>query len=192
MLLLVSGASKTMQKYAHSPHLGVLHTPHTGNKIGKLSLRFDEHKFVRMLNRMRGMKPMWVVAPDVPFNAMETTRLFEIWEPVIRSYGFRVAYVTQDGQEEVPVPWDRMDCLFIGGTTKYKLGAYVRRLVQEAKRCGKWIHMGRVNSVTRIQYAQSIGVDSVDGTGYSMAPETNIPKALRVLENEQLALQLGL
>lgn len=84
MLLLVSGASKTVQKYAHSPHMGILHTPFTGNKIGKLSLPFvadngafagfDEQKFIRMLNRMRDTDPLWVVATAVPFDAKGTTR----------------------------------------------------------------------------------------------------------------------
>ncbi len=43
-------------------------------------------------------------------------------------------------------------------------------LAQEAKRLGKWLHMGRVNSLARIHYAESIGCDSVDGTHIIFEP----------------------
>ena len=69
----------------------------------------------------------------------------------------------KDGLEHYGLP-DDFDAFFIGGSTAWKLGRQARELAQEAKRLGKWVHMGRVNTLSRIHYAESIGCDSVDGT----------------------------
>jgi len=50
--------------------------------------------------------------------------------------------------------------------------------------------MGRVNSFQRLQYAFELGCDSVDGSGFSMFPDTYIPKFLRYLERPQMSLGL--
>lgn len=62
------------------------------------------------------------------------------------------------------MPWDEFDALFIGGTTRWKLSEAAHELAAEAKRRGKWLHMGRVNSWPRMQIASAMGCDSVDGT----------------------------
>jgi hypothetical protein len=36
--------------------------------------------------------------------------------------------------------------------------------VRDARRRGKWVHMGRVNGLRRLRIALDFGVDSVDGT----------------------------
>ncbi len=41
--------------------------------------------------------------------------------------------------------WHRLDALFVGGSTYFKLGPTAAGLVREAKRRGLWTHMGRVN-----------------------------------------------
>ena len=48
----------------------------------------------------------------------------------------------------------------------------------EAKRRGKHVHMGRVNSLTRLRYADHIGCDSADGTYLVFGPDVNLPKLL--------------
>jgi hypothetical protein len=62
--------------------------------------------------------------------------------------------------------------------TEWKKGAIARGLVGEAKALGLQVHMGRVNSGVRTQYAEAIGCDSVDGTYLTFAPDTNFPKIL--------------
>ena len=62
------------------------------------------------------------------------------------------------------IPWDEFDCLFIGGADDFKEGPLVSDACREAKRRGKWVHMGRVNGLRRLRVAQEFGVDSVDGT----------------------------
>lgn len=72
---------------------------------------------------------------------------------------------------------------------EWKLGPEVRPLVDEARRLGKWVHMGRVNSRKRFEFARAIGCDSVDGTYLTNGADTNLPKLLAwVRGNEQLDL----
>lgn len=120
----------------------------------------------------------FVVAPDVVGDAAATLALSAPMLPRIRALGFPVAFVAQDGLENLTVPWDTFDCLFIGGSTEWKVGPAAARLVAEAKRYGKWVHMGRVNSRERIQYAAAIGCDSVDGTYLAFGPNVNLPTVL--------------
>jgi len=142
---------------------------------------FDEDAFVALLDRISGARGcLWVVAPDVVGDSVRTADLFREWEPRIRSYGFPVAFVAQDGL--IDPPWHRFDCLFIGGSTEYKLSAPVARLVAVAKSRGKLVHMGRVNSLRRMRYAHDIGVDSIDGTSFSRFGDTWIPGALARME----------
>ena len=146
---------------------------------------FNEKAFVNYLGKIQGKEGcLFVNAPDVVGDAELTLERFHHWQPIIKSYGLPVALVAQDGLDKHEVPWTMFEALFIGGTTEFKLGEYVKELVREAKERGKFVHMGRVNSKKRIEYAISIGCDSVDGSGYSMFPDTNIPKALAVLNQQ--------
>lgn len=62
--------------------------------------------------------------------------------------------------------------------TEWKEGAVALRLLQEAQSRGKWVHMGRVNSGRRYDYARYIGCDSADGTYLTFGPDINLPKLL--------------
>ena len=181
--------------------LGYIDTPAQGNKRpegvafcldnGCFSDRWDEAKWWRFLqgNSHAADDCLFAVAPDVVGDAFATTQRFRKWGKKIRGLGYPVAYVAQDGLENLrgrttdggltfPVPWGDFDCLFIGGSTKWKLGAAAREIVAEAKARDKWVHMGRVNSERRWLYAQAIGCDSVDGTYLTYGPDVNLPKLL--------------
>ena len=134
---------------------------------------------------------LFVTAPDVVGDAAATLRRSEHFLPLIRHYTpFRAALVAQDGLEDLDVPWDEFDTLFIGGSTAWKLGPAARALVSEANRRLKWVHMGRVNSLKRLRYADAIGCDSADGTYLTYAPDENLPRLLAWLRavNEQAPL----
>lgn len=60
----------------------------------------------------------------------------------------------------------------------WKRGPVARQFVAEAKRRGKQVHMGRVNSAMMFRYAQAIGCDSADGTYLTFGPDENLPKLL--------------
>lgn len=61
---------------------------------------------------------------------------------------------------------------------EWKLGPVPRVLAAEAKARGKWVHMGRVNSRKRYEYARRIGCDSVDGTFLTRGPDRRLPELL--------------
>lgn len=99
--------------------------------------------------------------------------------PLIRDLGIPAAFVGQDGAElDEDLDWDSFDVLFLGGSDAWKLGEGAAKLVAEAKRRGKWVHMGRVNSYKRYAYAASIGCDSADGTFLAFGPAKNLPRLL--------------
>jgi hypothetical protein len=134
----------------------------------------------------------FAVAPDVVGDAWRTRLRAAPWLAKIRGLGYPAAYVAQNGLENLPVPWEDFDVLFIGGDTAWKLGPHARALVAEAKRRGKWVHMGRVNSERRLRYAQAIGCDSADGTFIAFAPDTNLPRVMTWLRGTaHPALDLG-
>lgn len=125
----------------------------------------------------------FAVAPDVPFDAAATLERSRPWLPRIRSLSIPAALAAQDGLENLDVPWDEFDVLFIGGTTEWKLGHEAALLIAEAKRYGKHVHMGRVNSEKRLRYARFIGCDSADGTYIAHGPDTNLPDVLAWLRS---------
>lgn len=193
MLLLVSGATKTMQKYKGHPNLGAFLTPRTGNSQKTLEKfiwaadnaafsNFNEERFIKMLEKIKGSDCKFVACPDKVCDDVVTLKLFHVWQPIIKKYNLPVALVLQDGMIADGIPYNILDAIFIGGSTEFKLGEEVRKIVKKAKEMGKWIHMGRVNSNKRLRYAYEIGCDSVDGSGYSMFPDKKIPEALRFLE----------
>lgn len=95
------------------------------------------------------------------------------------SYGCQSSRSTaQDGCDELGVPWDEFEVLFIDGSTEWKIGPVAQRLSAEAKARGKGVHMGRVNSRRRLGVAEWFGCDSADGTFLAFGPETNLPKLL--------------
>lgn len=120
----------------------------------------------------------FAVAPDVVGDAAATLARSLPWLPRIRALGYPAAFVAQNGLEDLQVPWDELDALFIGGDTAWKLGRHARALITEAKRRGKWVHMGRVNSARRLRYATATGCDSADGTYLTRGPDRNLPNVL--------------
>ncbi len=190
--LLVSGSTASMKRLLAGPcrdHLGILLIPRCCNVAWPLSTglpwaadngcfnSLDEVKFRRMLARVAGQPGLlWVCCPDVVADAQATLELFATWEPELRSVGVPIAFVGQDGIEDLPVPWERFDCFFIGGSTRWKLSNAAGDLAAEAKDRGKLVHMGRVNSRKRMEHALRIGCDSVDGSGMSKWGDAHIAK----------------
>jgi hypothetical protein len=121
---------------------------------------------------------LFATAPDVVGDALATLERSTPFLPVIRSLGYPAAFVAQDGAEDTGVPWDELDCLFIGGTTEWKLSSAAASLVNQARAHGKWAHMGRVNSWKRWQVADAWGCDSCDGTYIAFAPDRWLPDVL--------------
>ena len=185
--------------------MGFIDTPAQGNKrpsglvwcadngcFGK-GYPGDE-KWVEWLRKNQADAGMclFATAPDVVGDAAATLERSAPWLPVIRELGYPAALVAQDGLEDLEIPWDEFDVLFIGGSTGWKLGAAVRQLVKEAKDHGKKVHMGRVNSLRRYRYAEAIGCDTVDGTFLVFGPDKNLGRLQNWIRNLEDQPQLDI
>lgn len=125
---------------------------------------------------------LFVVAPDVVGNAWATfDRSFPLL-PLIRQFGYRAAYVTQDGQDRFDPPWDHFDVLFVGGSNAWKDSEASWALCREAKQRGKSVHVGRVNGLARLARCRREGVDSVDGTMLNYHPTRMWDRLCRILD----------
>lgn len=126
---------------------------------------FRKDEFLALLEREKGHRAdcLFVTAPDVVASARRTLEIFERWAP--RLEGWKVALVCQDGQEDLPMPWEQIEAVFIGGTNKFKCSDAAAHIVRAAKILEKWVHIGRVNDPARWKHFEEMGADSVDGTG---------------------------
>lgn len=127
--------------------------------------RFEADTFVKTLAKHEPRRDLcrFVAAPDVVGCARRTLECFRYWQPRIAKWP--VAFVAQDGQEDLDIPWDNCVAVFIGGTTDWKMGKHAAHIVKAAKVMGKWCHVGRINTPGRLEYFEELGADSCDGTG---------------------------
>lgn len=127
--------------------------------------RLDIDAFEALLARESHHKDkcLFVAAPDIVGSAQRTLELFERFRPLLE--GWRVALVCQDGQESLPIPWDDIAAVFIGGSTNWKCSPHVEQIIRTAQLLGKWVHAGRVNTPQRWKHFEQLGVDSCDGNG---------------------------
>ena len=132
---------------------------------GCFNEKWQSDHWLDWLERMRAVPGcLFAVVPDKVGDAYATRQLFSEWCAVVTDLGYRAAYVAQNGATCASIPWDDIACVFIGGDTEWKLGHQAEAITREAKRLGKWVHMGRVNSLKRLRHAKAIGCDSADGT----------------------------
>lgn len=199
-MLLVSGSTATVRRLAERwpDRLGLLLTPANRNSVGSVLKTglpwavdngafsgFDAARFRSLLRRVTG-KPrcLFVVCPDRVGDARGTARLHDLWRFEVTATGQAVAYVLQDGQEDFALP--PAEAYFIGGSTRWKLSEAAADLAGEAKRRGAWLHMGRVNSLRRMEVAADMGCDSIDGSSASMYGDKYIHRYLQWLGRIEL------
>jgi DNA-binding XRE family transcriptional regulator len=198
MVRYITGVNnKAVQAVAHEHSIGLLVTPDTARSLTRHIAGypfwaadnacfnhpedFDADKYLAWLSTFpleQRSSCLFAPAPDVVGDAVKTLERSAPVLPLIRSLGFKAALVAQDGLENLTVPWDELDVLFIGGSTEWKLSPAARELSAEAKRRGKRIHMGRVNSFKRLKIADDFGCDTADGTYLAFGPTINLPRLL--------------
>ena len=127
--------------------------------------QFEPEAFRSLLKRESDSRNLcrFVAVPDIVANARRTLEVFDAWHEELNNWP--LAFVAQDGQEALPIPWSFVSAIFIGGTTSFKLSHAARDIIKTAKAIGKWVHAGRVNTPARFEYFESLGADSIDGTG---------------------------
>lgn len=208
MILLVSGATVTVARYSPHPHLGRFVQPANGNDMalfcaapgdkgadnGMLNRDgFSPDRYLDMCDALRGCPGLrFVPAPDAvwwhgatPRGDWSATKLmFGQWRPALVARGLPIAIVAQDGAIVDDVPWDMIDALFIGGSTAWKEGAGAAFLIGAARHRNKWVHIGRINSLRRLNafrtlsWLGGVNPNSFDGGQFSRFPDTYIPQWL--------------
>jgi hypothetical protein len=146
----------------------------------------------------------FAVAPDVVADHGAT--LERSWPMLrrIREVGLPVALCAQNGADVDDLPWSYFDAVFLAGIVEctlcqwvpnvqdlpvdrcptghdvreWKEGETAAAIAAEAKRLGKWVHMGRVNTQQRMMVAKRMGCDSADGTFLTYGPDVNLPRLL--------------
>jgi len=138
--------------------------------------RFNRQAFEALLKRESSKKDLcrFVAVPDVVGSARRTLEVFDYWYPLLG--GWNLALVAQDGQEDLPIPWEYLAAIFIGGSTRFKESDAVKQIIKAAKAMDKWVHVGRVNTPGRLEGFIEIGADSVDGSG--LARYTHMREAI--------------
>ena len=123
---------------------------------------WDADAFYKLLAWASGQDtaPLWVAVPDVVGDKAGTLVKWAEWEPVLRPYGWPLAFVVQDGMTTEDVPTGA-DVIFVGGSTKWK-----RRTLGMWCDGFKRVHIGRVNSERFLWICTEYGAESVDGTGW--------------------------
>jgi hypothetical protein len=130
---------------------------------------------------------LFATVPDVVGDAAATLDRWQRHAWQVHDAGYPAAYVLQDGADALP--WDEFDCLFVGGTTSYKMSDSARQFAREARARNKWVHVGRVNSWSRFD-AWRNDADSCDGTFLAFGPARNAARLVRWLDRASLEPQI--
>jgi hypothetical protein len=199
MLILLNKYPRSVEKWTGSPHVGLFVTPMRTHQIPAMAAsglpwaadngcfrRFDRAGIYAMFRAVREHLGgcLFVAAPDVVGDGAETLGQFYYWLDMMadadENLSIPVALVAQDRMEELDLDYavGLADAVFIGGTTGYKLSRAAATVAAEFRRRGKWVHMGRVNTLGRIRAAFAMGCDSIDGSGFNLFPDANMPGAL--------------
>ncbi len=203
IVLVTHGGLKYQERVRTTPErFGFLVTPRCacplaacpGAVVGVDNDRFNacysESAFVRAVENVLpyAERVRFVTAPDVVCDGAATLREFAHWEPRLRPYGLPLALALQNGMTSSSIPWAALQAVFVGGDDEFKDSLATAGLIREAQRRGKWVHVGRCNTVRRFQWFGALGVDSIDGSGFARFQDSQID----IYERHTRATQLSL
>ena len=148
----------------------------------KNGTKWDEKKWLRLAKRIsKKERVQWAVVPDVVTDREATLRSYQRWAGFMKyQLGFRLAMAVQDGMTPTDIPTDDgdsigPDTIFVGGSTEWKW-----RVLHIWVKAFPHVHVGKVNSLKQLTAAHDAGAESIDGSGFSFAPQR---KALRQFHN---------
>ncbi|MGI5281733.1 hypothetical protein ACQEVF_59330 [Nonomuraea polychroma] len=193
-LYLAPPSTGRIREHIHAGRLGAIVTPSSGNRVpeegwwaadsGIFGKEYvGDEAYMRWLEDRAEFadRCLFATAPDVPFNSFASINRSYPYLERIREMGYPVALVAQDYMEVCDWwDWDDFDCLFIGGSTAWKLSPAAAVLARVAASICKWVHLGRCNSLKRYRYAARVmDADSADGTLLTNGPDKHLPSVLR-------------
>ena len=152
---------------------------------------FDDDRYIRFLHRYISGAD-WVVLPDVVCNKAETLQKSYRYIDIIRDIkaDVKMLIVWQDGmtQEDIRPLLSMGIGVFVGGSTEGKL-SNVNWIAEECRRYNVWCHVGRINTLIRLEKMYNAKVNSFDGSGIVRFLPTLKLLATRI-KNERSQLHL--
>jgi hypothetical protein len=136
------------------------------NDAFTLGPRWTPAPWLEMLAKARAhpCQPRWVLVPDVVGDRQGTLDRWQTHAATAAGYGWPLAFAVQDGMTPADVPAEA-SVIFVGGSTAWKWQT-------AATWCAAFprVHVGRVNTVARLDRCAELGAESVDGTGWVRNP----------------------
>jgi hypothetical protein len=110
------------------------------------------------------VKPRWAIVPDTPGNGEQTLAKWAKYYSEVSDSGIPTAIAVQDGMtpEMVRSLISQPDVIAVGGTTEWKWST-VEMWCREFPR----VHVLRCNMPGKLDYLESLGCESTDGTGWN-------------------------
>lgn len=143
-----------------------------------------------MLERVfaNGWKPLWVVAPDVPYKGDESITLSLKHAKAMRERWpwCPLALAVQDGMKPDVLDLMPWRACFVAGSDEWK-DSTMNEWVEQAHSRGMTAHVARVNSWKRAVLCRKSGADSADGTSWGRGRRQQIEDVMRGLWPERAA-----
>jgi len=118
---------------------------------------------------------LFATVPDALGDHEGTLIRWRKYRQTVADLRYPVAFVAQNGAMPNNVPWDEVDCLSIARDDWFQPAGSTFALARHARSLGKWVHVGRVNSLKRMRLWRD-DADSSDGTFLIYGPERNAPR----------------
>lgn len=174
-----------------SPYVGILASSRRGGRKDILGTKpwgadnecfngnFDPDNFTRWVAARTEFSKTckFILSPDVVGDYQPTLVRLAEWEPRLHGMGFPVGLALQDGATTDTIPWQSIESVFVGGTTAFKLSRLAMHICSRAKELGKWVHVGRVNTIERIRNFWDVA-DSFDGSHFDRFWKLHVPDFL--------------
>lgn len=140
----------------------------------------DWRSFIQRI-RLLGRVPLWCAIPDVVGKRFATLARWQDYSREILDLGWPAAICVQDGMTPADVP-SEASVIFVGGTDGWKF----RNLPMWTNNFER-VHCGRVTSPAMFEVCESLGCESIDGTGWFMDPsrQDKLPAIERFLEGHR-------
>jgi len=148
--------------------------------------RFPQKAWEKLLVDAEVNRPVFVCLPDIVGDARRTLDLFEVFSQKLN--GLPKALVLQDGIKDHAIPFNEIDAVFVGGSDAFKISPEALNACKAAKMLGKWVHVGRVNTVERVNNWLGLA-DSLDGSGISKYDHM-LEKVLSAIKKESTQIKM--
>lgn len=152
---------------------------------------FDDQRFIGFCEKYIGGAD-WVVLPDVVCEPEKTIEKSREYISILRKMrkDIKLFFVWQDGMTEkhlIPFLEQKIG-IFIGGSTEGKINN-IPWISSLCRRYKTWVHVGRVNTLKRLNLVMKNHANSFDGSGITrFLPTLELLSHRLIQEREQLSL----